>query len=231
MKKKLVIVSLICILCTLIVGSTLAYFQSSDEVENVFSYGSIKVTQFEQEHDEEGNLVDFTQGQYLYPIINVNDPSSDQYYIEKLVSLKNTGSNEAYVRSFIAVPNVLKDVVKLDIDNSKDWLKDSKSDVVVIEGIEYFVTSYTYHKSIVKNETTSYVLNGVYLDSSVDLQMNGNEKQFCVDNGNGYTFFDYDVNNPIHVYVVSQACQVNGLGNDPQNALNQAFGQVTPNFN
>lgn len=235
MKKKIVLICLLLIGCSLAIGSTLAYFASHDNANNVFEYGSIKVEQMEQEHDENGDLVDFTQNQVIYPIVNVDDPQNDPNYIEKLVSIKNKGANDAYVRCFIAVPSALKDVLHLDTDTSGKWLKDHHVwDEVTINGITHYVTSYTYNFALNKSEVSDYVLNGVYLDAKVDYQLNeaNNQKQLCTLNNDGtYTFYDYDVKSGINVYVVTQACQVQGLGTNPQNAVDSAFGTETPNFN
>ena len=234
MKKKLFLVSVIIIVLTLFVGGTLAFFQARDEVKNTFTYGSIKIQQFEQEYNENNELVDFTQDQYLYPIVNVNSPSSDKHYVDKLVSVKNIGSNDAYVRTFIAMPKALVDIVCLDVDTSGKWVKDTNvySDTV-IDGITYAVVSYTYTQSIAKNEVTDFVLKGVYMESFVDLQTNPNTntKQFCVEENGEYRFFSFDVNQTIDIYVASQACQVDGLGSDAIEALDTAFGKSSVDFN
>lgn len=228
MKKKIALISLLIILLTLVVTGTLAYFQAKDEVKNTVTIGEIKIQQHEQERDENGQLQDFTQGQYLYPVVNVNNPSLDAHYVEKLVTVENKGRNDAYVRTFVAVPKALKDVVCLDVNNG-DWIKDDIAwSNVTIEHTEYVVVSYTYAKVLETKKTTEPVLHGVYMDHRVDLQTNPetNIKQFCI----GDTFFNFDVNQPIDVYVMSQACQTRGLGDDPQSALNSAFQNTLPSF-
>ena len=233
MKKKLVLISVIIILLTLFVSGTLAFFQSKDEVKNTFTYGSIKIQQFEQEYNDNNELVDFTQNQYLYPIIDVNNPSGDVHYVDKLVSVKNIGNNDAFIRTFIAIPKALVEVVCLDTDTSGKWVKDTNVyEDTVIDGVTYTVVSYTYTLSIAKNEVTDFVLKGVYMKAVVDLQLNPatNTKQFCIEENGEYRFFSFDVNRTIDVYVASQACQVAGLSDDAIEALDTAFGKSSVDF-
>ena len=234
MKKKIGLVSIFVILLSLIVTGSFAYFSSRDNANNIFEFGKVKVIQLEQEHDDNGELTDFTQGQLLYPVINSDDPRNDENYIEKLVSVKNMGM-DAYVRTYIAVPVSLKDVLHLDIDTSGKWIQDSHVyETVMIKGIEHYVTSYTYGEVLDKNSETNYLLNGVYLDSSVDYQFNEdkNMKQFCTLDAQGhYRFYDYDVNQGMNVYVVTQACQVEGLSHNPVDAADEALGTNVPDFN
>lgn len=233
MKKKITVISILVILLTLLVSASLAYFRSQDEVKNTFTIGDIKILQHEKEYDASGKLQDFTQGQYLYPVVNVNNPSEDKYYVDKLVSVENVGSNDAYVRTFIAVPKALKEVVCLDV-NEDNWIKDDVVwPTISLNNIEYYVVSYTYKNILESKDTTEYVLEGIYMDSRVDLQMNNNvnAKQFCIEENGGYRFFDFDVNQAIEVHVISAACQTRGLGSDPQVALNSAFGNSLPSFN
>jgi len=233
MKKKITVISIVIIVLTLIVSGTLAYFKAEDKVKNVFTVGSIKIVQSEQEHDDQGNLVPFTQGQYMYPIVNVNNPSMDKHYVEKLVSVKNTGKNEAYVRSFIAIPSALKEIICLDVSTDGSWVKDAYNySSVSIEGKEYSVVSYTYLNTLASNQESTYVLKGIYLDAKTDLQTNDEgEKQFCIlGEDEKYRFYEFDVEDPIHVFVVSQACQVDGLNENPQVALQTVFGNETPAF-
>lgn len=240
MKKKITVVALIVvILAIVVISGSLAWFQEEDKVSNTFIIGDIKIEQHEQEHDENNQLQDFTQNQLLYPIINPNDPQNDKYYIEKLVSVENIGTNDAYVRTFIAYPAVLEDILILDI-NTTEWIKDNQAWTnLIINNIEYKIISYTYNSSIQKDETTSYLLKGVYLDASVDAKYNPNvkdgegnpTKQFCTLNTDGtFTFYYYDISKPIDILVSSQACQVKGLGTNPQEAINTAFGMTPPDF-
>ena len=116
MKKKLtLVIALAAVVLTIaIAGGTLAWFTADDAAKNTFTVGRIEITQYEQEHDANGDLQSFTQDQDLLPIVNVSSPADDGNYVEKIVTVENTGRNNAYVRTFIAYPKALKDVLHLD---------------------------------------------------------------------------------------------------------------------
>lgn len=110
MKKKILSICLVAALAiTAIAGASLAYFTDTDDATNTFTVGNVKIEQ--NEKDREGN--DFEQDQKLYPIVN-DSKDNDGYhlggnYIDKIVTVTNTGSEEAFVRTHIAIPAALDD--------------------------------------------------------------------------------------------------------------------------
>ncbi len=224
MKKKVILLALLLALCTLSVTGSLAYFMADDEAENVMTFGTIKVEQKE----------DFIQNQYLYPIVNTTYPSEDEYYIEKRVTVENTGTSEAYVRTFIAYPKELEGVLILDTDQTGKWKKDPNDwGYAVIEGYEYKVISYTYHQALASGKGTEAVLLGVYLDPKTDAQINPStgKKEFCTMETEGsWTYTGYSIDRSLDIYVVTQASQTTGLSSDPQEALNTAFANSAPDI-
>ena len=239
MKKKVTIISLaLALIAILVIGSSLAWFTDEDQATNTFTIGSVKIPQDEKEHDENGELQDFTQGQMLLPVVNTENVTEDDNYVEKLVSVKNIGKNDAYVRTFIAVPAALKEVLHLDVaaDSADGWSKDTQAwpNVVVGEGeatLEYAVISFTYNKALEKDDVTPYVLKRVYLDAAVDVKNNAaGERQFCTVNSDGtYTFYDFDITREVKVLVATQGCQTAGFEQGAANALDTAFG-TAPDF-
>lgn len=226
----IVISGLLILLSITTITQTLAWFKTKDEVNNTFTIGSVEVLLHEQEYDDNHQLQNFTQNQYLYPIINPSNPQEDIYYVDKLVSVENIGKNDAYIRTFFAIPYELYSILTLDL-NLVGWNEDSiQWSNTMMDGIEYKVISYTYEKALHVNETTDYLLCGMFLNSDVDIKENEDSiKQFCTLNSDGtYTFYNYDINQPIHVYVATQACQTRGLSSNPIEALNEAFGKIAP---
>ena len=117
-KKKVLVVALAISLIALAVGGTLAWFTDNESVTNTFVIGEIDIVQHEEEYnDETGALQTFTQQQVLLPVVNTTNVAEDANYVEKLVSVENIGANDAYVRTFIAVPATLKDIVHLLLVN------------------------------------------------------------------------------------------------------------------
>lgn len=126
MKKKILSLCLIAVLVvTAIGGATLAYFTDTDKATNTFTVGGVKIQQLEQERvkgengDYTEELQDFTPSQVVFPAVYPETTHKTEVdvngydvairdnvanYIDKIVSVKNTGSSDAYVRTFIAVP-------------------------------------------------------------------------------------------------------------------------------
>lgn len=89
MKKKIVALCLVVCLATVAVCSaTFAYLTSTDKAENVFTTGDVKIDLVETFDPENAKLI----------------PGKD---VQKVVNVKNTGTEEAYVRVHIAIPAIL----------------------------------------------------------------------------------------------------------------------------
>lgn len=129
MKKKIISLCLIIALAvTAIVGASLAYFTDTDEADNVFTAGSVKIKLIEQERktNTDGSVVlsSFTDEKALYPIVGSAQGAKDKYglptaknYVDKIVTVQNLAS-DAYVRVYVAVPSALVNTS----DASKDIL-------------------------------------------------------------------------------------------------------------
>lgn len=123
MKKK--IIALCCavaVLATALVGVTLAYFTSRDNETNTFTVGGVKIDLIEKErkYDEDGNLLtelgDFTQNKVLMPIVGSAQGEKDIFgmptagnYVDKMITVTNTGKSDAWVRVYFAIPSDLDD--------------------------------------------------------------------------------------------------------------------------
>ncbi|MBQ6829556.1 MAG: hypothetical protein IJO59_00370, partial [Clostridia bacterium] len=51
------------------IGGTVAYLQDSDSDVNVMTLGEVKIEQIEQERNEAGELVEFSQAKPAYPAV------------------------------------------------------------------------------------------------------------------------------------------------------------------
>lgn len=230
MKKKILVVSLVVALLALAtLGSTLAWFTAEDSVDNKFTIGSVEIVQYEKEYDANGDLVDFTQDQPLVPIVNTTDPSADESYIEKIVTVENTGKNGAYIRTSIAVPLQLKDYIHLDISDSVNWEKIAEKTVG-----DYWVYIFDYKLELgitTADKTSDVLLEGVYLDSRADLKHNetSGKTEFCMPNGtSGFTFSGFEVTDTtiVDVLVATQAIQADGFSGYTAALAN--FDSATP---
>lgn len=234
MKKKIFAICALVLVLGILSYGTLAYFNdTTDPVTNTFTVGSVKIQQHEQQHGDDGQLEDFEQDQTLLPVVDVNDPGSDENYVEKIVTVSSTGSNPAYVRTHIAVPTALVEVLTLDISDSANWVQESGSVTqdVQVDGktVNFTVFSYTYTKALAEGETTDALLEGVYMNANVDMQEDNGVPKFCTFNGQSYDFYDYDVTDKVYVLVATQGVQSQGFA-DAASALDAAFVSV-PDFN
>jgi len=110
MKKKIVALCLVvALVATAVVSGTLAYFTDTDEATNTFTSGNVKIEQ--NEKDRNGKA--FVQGQKLMPIVDDKKDENGYHlganYIDKIVTVSNTGTEAAYIRTHIAIPAALDD--------------------------------------------------------------------------------------------------------------------------
>ena len=251
MRKKLVVTSLVIALIAIAVGGTLAWFNDTDEVTNVFTVGSVDIEQKEVFDEERAQLL---------PVVGTDPTVATDNYIEKKVTVANVGENDAYVQTYVAVPAVLDNngIVKLYDGNlaGKGWTKvdgDTTVDGVqpVATGVSitgetllYNVYLYRYNNILpvgTNNETTA-CLEYVYIDSTIDL--NTYDKKDAVGNAgedgvkdtayfvlaDGTEITDFDAAGKLNVYVATQGVQAKGFAN-AESALISAFQNhpwVTP---
>ncbi|MDO5002393.1 MAG: SipW-dependent-type signal peptide-containing protein [Eubacteriales bacterium] len=102
MKKKLTAIALVvALLAVAVIGGTLAYFTDTDSAKNTFTVGNVKIDLIEQEKTEQG-LAPFVQDKLLVP-----GKSNDGNAVSKIVTVKNTGKNDAWVWVDLKIPAYL----------------------------------------------------------------------------------------------------------------------------
>ncbi len=224
MKKKLLVISLAVALVALIAGGSLAYFMDTDDATNVFTVGSIDIEQHEV----------FVQNAQLLPVVGTDPADANDNYVEKKVTVENIGINEAYVRTFVAVPAVLDNngILKLyngDLATKKWSAPQQVATGVTIENEAYNVYLYTYAEALAPQATTAACLEYVYVDSSIDLNVKARDNNGTATTAyfvaNGVEVTDFNVaTDPLNVYVATQAVQVRGFAD-----MNAAFTGAFPN--
>lgn len=205
MKKKIVSLALaVCLIAIAAVG-TLAYFTDKDNETNTFTVGGVKIDLIEQERGENG-LQTFTQNKVLMPIVGSAQGEKDNYgqpvaanYVDKMVTIQNTGKSAAYVRAYFAIPSDLDDgyetfnaganILHFNFGNVKTdnglvstygnqwiWTHDGKWNYfeTTIDNVAYNVYFADYYQPLAANATTEQFVSGVYLDSHVDMDAQGN---------------------------------------------------------
>lgn len=236
MKKKILTICLIVALAaTAIIGGTLAYFTDTDNATNTFTAGGVEIALIEQQRNAAHTaLEDFEDGKNLMPIVGSAQGEQEtvggvklpkaKNYVDKIMTIKNTGVSDAYVRIFVAVPTALQngqtpnapryDVLHWNF-NGDSFAEGEWTDEIVVAnptdigGVEYKIYSRTYTTALKANEVTAtpaYI--GFYLDKSVDMNAQG---QYTVNWGNGVEVINYDLSQGVEIPVFAQAIQADGF--------------------
>lgn len=227
MKKKVLTVALAVVLIAIMVSGTLAYFTDNDEVTNTFTVGSVLIEIFENNKATPSDTMEFSDP--LVPIVNVDAPSEDASYIPKAVKVKNTGRNDAYVRTHLAIPTKLVGYLVLEVNTADGWTQVGDG---VVTG-DYTVYTYDYTNTLAPNTFTPDLLRGVYLASDVDLEEDDDGNLVLVKGTQSSGFVAHTktdsgyTSTTVNVKVASQAIQTQGFNSGATNALDTGFGQGT----
>ena len=118
MKKKITAIFLcVALVAIAIVGASLAYFTDKAEATNTFTAGGVKIALIEQQSNEDHtDFVPYEGDKVLMPIVGSaqgekypNGQPKAANYIDKVVTIKNTGKSAAWIRAYYAVPSALDD--------------------------------------------------------------------------------------------------------------------------
>lgn len=205
-KKKIVTLALSAIIgVTAIASASLAYFNDKDNKDNTFVVGNVKINLIEKQRDGEGGLEDFDQNKKLYPLVGSAQGEKDEFgmptaknYVDKMVTVANTGSEAAYIRAYFAIPTALDDgyetfnaglnVLHFNFGNKVvdgvvsstegvewSWTHGGKWNYyeTTIDGIKYNVYYADYYQAVAGGETTEQLVQGVYLDKSFEIKDDG----------------------------------------------------------
>lgn len=200
MKKKIMALCLVVALAAVaVIGGTMAYFTDNDSADNTFTVGGVDIALIEQQVNEDGTaLEEFEQDQVLMPIVGSAQGEKDDFgqpvaanYVDKIVTIKNTGKSDAYIRAYFAIPSALDDgyetfnaglnTLHFNFGNKNGvstegvqwtWMHGSKWNYfeTTIGGVAYNVYYADYYQPLAAGETTEQLVSGVYLDKSFDMK-------------------------------------------------------------
>lgn len=230
MKKKILTAAIIVCVLALMVSTSLAYFTAQDKAENVFTVGSVKIELYENDQPTGDDAIPFGT---LTPVVDAANPADDDSYINKVIDIKNTGINDAYIRTHIALPAALVDYLVLDIATT-GWTQQADS-TATVDGVAYTVYTFDHDAAVSAGNFTAELLQGVYLAANVDLEENAaGDLVFILRDQNGVKIADSGFvahkNNgdgtytsaEVYVLAASQAIQADGF-DDATIALNSGF--------
>ncbi len=115
MKKRIVTIALVVALVAIAAVGTLAYFTDTDEATNTFAVGNVEIDLIEQQKGETG-LEEFEDNKVLVP-----GTSNDGNAVSKIVTVKNKGTQDAWVWVELKIPTYLVSNVYPE-DESKNAL-------------------------------------------------------------------------------------------------------------
>lgn len=201
MKKKITALCLcVALLAVAVVGASLAYFTDNDQADNTFTAGSVKIQLIEQQSNaDHTGFVPYDGEKVLMPIVGSaqgekypNGQPMAKNYIDKVVTIKNTGNSAAWIRAYYAVPSALDDGFgesfnagmnilhgnfgnvdgRTTYENEWKWKNEGKWQYfeTVMDGVSYNVYFADYYQPLKANDTTVQFISGVYLDKNVDMK-------------------------------------------------------------
>ena len=212
-----------------VVGGSLAYFTDTDAKDNTFTTGNVDIELIENFGDNNPDTPE-----KLLPATGSAQAGTLKNGVTKEVSVKNTGSEDAYVRVHIAIPNVLdngsdtfdagKNVLHFNFakdsigEGKWDWSKTSGTPYeddwnyyeTSINNVKYNVYVVTYGTALKTGEVTpEKAMHQVYLDSKVT---NADVEKI-----------NETLDKNWKILVVAEGTQAAGF-EDAYSALNTAFG-------
>ena len=234
-------------------AGTLAYFTDTDNATNTFTVGHVDITLNEKQRDIDNhgnkttNLVNFEQSKTLYPIVGsaqgekdtLNMPTAKNY-VDKIVTVTNNNSSDAWVRAYFAIPSALDNgyetfnasINALHFNFGNDasgastfgttwnWMHDGKWNYfeTTIGDVAYNVYFADYKEKLPAGETTTQFVQGLYLDKSIDINDDGN-----LTYGANKKDLGWSADDEIKCPVFAVAVQAAGFDN-AKDAIEAAFG-------
>lgn len=241
MKKKIMSLCLIAVITVMaIAGASLAYLTDTDEADNVFTIGNVQIALHEQQRNEDGTALEaFKDDKILMPIVGSAQGEKDKFglstaanYVDKIITVKNTGESAAYVRVLMAVPVALdnvgdasQNVLHFNQGNrfmaegnyvegavNADWKNWAAEELleqnVEVEGVPSNIYCYTYTAKLeALTETGSACIVGFYLDKKVDNKVVDGKIVYTINGAD----INYDFSKGVTIPVYAQAVQADGF--------------------
>lgn len=235
-KKRILALALALILLLLaLTRVTLSYFTDTKKATNTFTYGKVSIAQLES-NTKSGDFSSVTGLNYdhFLPVQNSSADivtiRNDENYKWKRIQVKNNGTEDAYVRTFIRVPAKLVNntcpILHLDFGTIGTWYS--------YESGDYTVYYYTHDSALASTGSIDNLLNGVYLDSHANITTvaggSPSKKYLVYEKNNGGVYnsgIEVTEATKLYVEVSTQAVQKSGF-NGVADAFAATFGSNDP---
>lgn len=155
MKKKLAVISVLALCFAIAAGSTLAYFTDSKTAHNVITSGGVGITVVETTKNPDGTEVEFPKD----GITGVMPGAA----VSKIVSVKNTGESEAWIRVKVdtTMTNAKNEQLPSSIKLTDDTSVDLVSFTVDEENWTYQDGYYYYTDPVAAGDSTAVLFSEV----------------------------------------------------------------------
>ncbi len=255
-KRKILLVAVaLCMVAILGFGGTLAYLTDTDNATNVFTVGNVKIEQYEKDR----NGADYVDNQHIFPIVDDGKDENGYHtganYIDKIVTVKNTGTENAYVRTYIAIPAELDDgpttfdasanilhwngasandsfgLANLGNDNDWYWTPSLSKDWPTTgdwNGYVMTLGGVTYNVYVATHD--SFLIPGettapCLYGVYLDKKVDCDDVGYCYYENGVRKAINFDLSQPFNVLVMTEAVQAEGFDN-AIHALDSAFEAV-----
>lgn len=207
MKKRLIAsVTCLCLLLIMLLSSTLAWFTDQQFTQSSMTVGKISIKQTVTEADK--NILPNVPFQYT-------------------VTVKNDGNEPAYLRTIFAFEDGAYTDEQGRPQNVLAQILLNDNDMIVIPGVTDTALPKMQFIATKDGKTTLYTV-GYYLHPE---ELEADEKIMSIESFMLIPEADnawYDaVDEKYDILVLSQACQVDGLGDVATTALDTSFGEIT----
>ena len=220
MRKTMMILMALSLACIVAVGSTMSYLTYTDYDVNTMVVGNVKIAQLEQKR-ENGALVDFENDVKLLPVTSEETAdvtiggetyqllNTENNAVDKIVTVKNEGTENAFVRTLIAFELMADGTNPLAPDQYLRMVANNlvATDVVFTKGETQYAV-YVCYMELAAGTTSAPSLLQVYLTAE--------------ESGDFYN----SVGVNYEILTLSQAVQATGFTAGAEAALNNAFGVI-----
>ncbi len=280
MKKKILALALaVCLVSLAVTGLTLAYFTDTDKATNTMTAGSVAIDQKETDRDgddfvqnqklipavyyekevESGAWTPYNGDAPLQDGEYSDEASTQEYFIwdksvrnvvDKFVTVENTGSEDAYVRTIFLIQEKVITVLDNDItigdgDDFWDILEENSHKEYLGDSVKYYWNdtevegySYSYYGLTEAERTVVTIKNQEYrvVVATYDAALEAGEMtspslmQFYLDPQTTQDWYTDMGSETFEIRVLSQGVQAQGF-DDAETALDLAFGSATDETN
>lgn len=183
MKKKVAAGAVLAICLSILIYTTIAYFNTADTARNVITSGNIKI-QLQETALVDDSEIPFEESQDVYNVM----PGQE---VSKIVRVENTGDNPAYIR--ISVDKAIQlaegtqgdpdtDLISIDYD-SRNWTPGNDGYYYYNKPLAAGATTEPLFRNVIFDPT----MGNMYQDSKAVIKVSAQATQV---KNNGATVFD-----------------------------------------